>query len=653
MDNNNVSFKLRASVGAILAALLLGQTAVAAQTTKHATAKSHKATHKGTTATTSKPVPAAPVVKPAVTTAAPAPAVPVALDTDNAEVKELITSHSFIEAGVLGVSDTNWRFGQYNGLANSGAYGLGNFDINGGGAYGSNDATRWRLTGKNIGLETREFTGEYKDQGKYKLNIGYDEIARYGQGTYQTPYIGAGGNILGLPVGWQYPTSTAFPTGNMRNLTPRDQLLFQNAELSTKRRRFDGGFSYFLDNEWELKSSMRHEEKNGTQTLGASIGPGLRGVILPQPISQSTDQINASMNFTGEKAYGSFAYYGSIFHNDYDSITFANAFQAGSRTNSPIGRMSTMPDNQFHQFTLSGGYNFSPDTKLVGSGGYGRNWQDQSFLPYSTFSTATPVNGNLNGAVDFKSANVKLTHRATKDLNFAAAYKYDERENLTSVNTYFYPGTDNPASALSARSNTPFSRRVQTGNLDLSYAIAKGHTVKAGYEVQNIDRWCNGTWTSCADTPSTLENIGKLDYIGNLTSQINAKLGYAYSNRTAYNYNQDSAYLASYGPPQTFQQASLYNQYLATGWTAWGPNLGYAPRAGIPYPFPALYPNNNVANNIVADSSGGLDISGLGRFNTAPRERQGFHSLLNYQATEKLALGVNGDYRYDNYYESS
>jgi len=648
MDNKN--FKLRVSVGAILATLLMGQSAIAAESGKHPTTKTAKAKHstKGAKSTavghsmqTVKPIPPSAVNPPQTS---PSNNRKVAEASENAALAELTTQKSFIEAGVLGVSQGSWKFGQYNGLPNRGPYAIGNFDIRGGGAYDSGDATRWRLTGKNIGLETREFTAEYKNQGKYKFNAGYNEIYRFGQGSYQTPYIGAGGNELNLPDAWKYPSNN-----NMRTLPGSNQPIFHEVDLSTKRRRVDGGFSYFLNDKWELKASMRHEDKNGIQALGAPI-VATRSVILPNPISQSTDQINASMNFTSEKAYGSFAYYGSIFHNDYNSVIFQNAYSTAAG-NPKFGQMSTMPDNQFHQFSLNGGYNFSPDTKLVTSGSYGRNWQDQNFLPYSTSTFAYPTQSNLNGGVDFKAVTLKLTHKAFKDLNLAAGYKYDERENTTSVYTYQFPDVDNAGQGTNYRNNTPFSRRVQTGNLDADYTIAKGHALKFGYELQNIDRWCNGTWTSCVDSVTTRENIGRINYRGNLTDRINAKLGYAYSNRSSDNYNQDSAYLASFQQPQTAQQWGLYDSYLATGLPSWGPFLGY-PTKGVAYPYPSVYTNNNPVA-LVTGGANALDINGLGRFNTAPRNRQSFNSLLSYQVTDKMSVGVNGDYRYDNYYQSS
>lgn len=553
--------------------------------------------------------------------------------------KALTQPTSKIEAGVGGVSDSNWKFGQYNGLNSSGAFGIGSFDIQGGGTYDSNDATRWRVTGNNIGLETRDFKGEYKDQGKYKVNFGYDEITAYRNNSYQTPYNGAGGSNLTLPSNWLYPTTA----NNLRTLPASDRAEFENFNLGTKRRRIDGGFSFQLSPEWEALVSVRHEDKNGTQALGAPI-VAPRAVILPNPIVQATEQINASLKFSGSQAYAQLAYYGSIFHNDVNAVTFQNPFAAGLPT---FGRMSTMPDNQFHQFNLTGAYNFSSATKLVVNGAYARNWQDQTFLPYNTLvgGGGSLPTSNLNGVVETKSANLKLTHRVNKDLNLSSSYKYDERENTTPINQYSFVDVDGTGNTASVRNNTPFSKRINQGNLEADYALAKGHWLKAGYELQNIDRWCNGSWLSCVDAGTTTEHTGKLDYRGTLFDKLSSKIGYAYSNRTADNYNQDNAAFASF--PASNQL--LFDKINATGLTAWGPALPYA--AGSAALYPNVFPNNNPATT-GGPLNNAIDIAGLGRFNTSARERQKVHSYFDYALTEKLTLGLGGDYRFDNYPDS-
>jgi MtrB/PioB family decaheme-associated outer membrane protein len=663
MDNAHIRFNLRAGIVIVVAALLTGPTVYAADAPKQSAAAAQKAGNKAKqpkakkkaklvrpAAAAQNPKPKEISPDPSKSTASPRarPAESIEAREQSPELRELTHPKSAVEAGVLGVTGTHWKFGQYNGLYNSGAYGIGNFDIRGGGVYDSDDATRWRIAGKNIGLETREFVGEYKNQGRYKFNFGYDEIPTFAQGTYRTPYQGAGGNHLSLPDDWAYPANSF----NVRTLPSSDYNNFSNVDLITKRRRIDGGFSYSLSQEWELKASMRHENKNGINALGASLVSDWGAVILPNPISQTTDQVNASLNFTGTKGYAQFAYYSSLFHNDFNSVSFDNAYAAPSISQPAVGRMSTMPSNQFHQFNLSGGYNFSADTKLVGAGSYGRNWQDSSFLPYNatTLSSAAFLpRSNLGGDVEFKSANLKLTHRQSKDLNFIASYKYDERDNHTPVTQYVFPDTDS-VGPFNFRSNTPYSKRNQQGNLDLNYSFAQGHWLKLGYELQNIDRWCNGTWTSCVDTGTTTENTGKIDYRGNFWDTLNAKMGYAYSYRAANHYNQDAAWAASFASPQAM---AFYNQLGALGVPAWGPYLGY-PKGSVPYPYPALFPDNNPGNTAVPNplTTNPIDIAGLGRFNTSARERQAFHAMLDYQATDKLSFGVNGNYRYDNYPQS-
>ncbi len=573
-----------------------------------------------------------------------------AADAEDSDLTELTRPKSSVEAGVGGVTDSNWKFGQYNGLNKDGAYGIGNFDIRGGGAYDSGDASRWRITGSNIGRENRNFTGEYKEQGKFKLNFGYDELPMYRNNSFQTPFLGAGGDRLMLrnnsPTDkWLYPSTT----NNMRTLPAGDLPDFHTVDMGTKREKIDGGVSYILTPQWEAQASMRHEDKNGIQALGAPIGGGgLKGLILPNPIAQTTDQMNASMKFTGDKGFGQFAYYGSLFHNNINGVTFQNPYAAASPTGPGFGRMSSAPDNQFHQFSLTGGYNFSPATKLVTSGSYARNWQNQDFLPYNYTGVGVGAlpSLTLNGDVETKAANVKLTHRVDKDLNFAAAYKYDERENNTPVNQYNYLASDGITGTLASRSNVPYSKRIHQGNLDANYSFAQGHWLKAGYELQNIDRWCNKTWVSCADTPTTTEHTGRIDYRGTLFDRLNSKLGYAYSHRNANNYNQDNAAWATY--PATAANVALYNAIAGTGLTGWGPSLGY-PAAGVPYPYPAVFTNNNQA----AGTTDIVDINGLGRFNTANRDRHKVNGYLDYQVTNKLTMGVGGDYRHDGYPNSN
>ena len=62
-------------------------------------------------------------------------------------------------------------------------------------------ALRWKLNGANLGTTSRSLDGSVSDQGKWKLNLGYDELRHNITDTFQTPLQGnPGGNNFTLPA---------------------------------------------------------------------------------------------------------------------------------------------------------------------------------------------------------------------------------------------------------------------------------------------------------------------------------------------------------------------------------------------------------------------------------------------------------------------
>ncbi|HEX7560421.1 MAG TPA: MtrB/PioB family outer membrane beta-barrel protein, partial [Usitatibacter sp.] len=310
-----------------------------------------------------------------------------AADAVDPEVAALTQPTSRIEAGVGNVSKDSAKFGEYNGLQKKGAYGILNLDLRGG-TYGENDdGTRWKVIGTDLGLDTRDLTASYGQQGKFRIDFGYDEILRNRSDTYQTPYQGAGGNVFTLPGNWVTPrVPQVSATGsNFRGLSPvtglapalvtgvstpptaaqqaivnniiaTDVPAFQNVNLHTKRERYDGGFTYTVNPLWEVKGSVRHEDKTGYKPMGTvSSQVSEFSATLPDPIDQSTDQYNLSATFTGSKAFFQVAYYGSIFKNNVQSVTWQDVSDL-----TKFATMSSAPSNQYHQIGMTGGYHFSP-----------------------------------------------------------------------------------------------------------------------------------------------------------------------------------------------------------------------------------------------------------------------------------------------------
>jgi MtrB/PioB family decaheme-associated outer membrane protein len=639
-----------------------------------------------------------------ITTAmlAPAQAAEPAEPADPA-VADLVRPASTVELGAGYVSRDSFKFGEYNGLEKKGLYGIANIDLRGGAAYDSGDATRWRVTGTDLGLHTRELNAEYGRQGSFRINLGYDELQKNRSDSYQTPYLGVGGSALTLPSSWLVPApygggpitvnGVTSPTtvvngvlqppivvnglaqpvsqANIKVLgLPEyagDVAAFRHVDLATRRRRSDLGFTLQLTPQWELSSSVRHEKKTGLKAVGGLLtSGGDKAMWLPEPVHASTSQFDASVAFRGERGTFALAYYGSVYKNDVDALTFQNAFQNPSPNPSFVtpgapaaGRLGSAPDNHFHQLNLSGGYAISRSARLAATASYGRASQNQAFLPSDLANTYALPRASLDGLVVNQAASLKLTVRAAKDLNLAANLKYDHRDNRTPIATYQMLN-DGDSGPLNVRRNTPFSRKLKQLNLDADYALGHGRSLKAGYDRQLIERSCAGAWFDCAIAPHTAENTVRLEWRTSTADALSARIGYAHSERKASGFDQDASILASL--PQSAALDALLARVRATGYPFWGPQQGAlnagsaAAAAANPLAVFGVAGTYDLLSMIgKSATTGGVapwSPIGMGTYNMSDRNRHKLRASLDYNASETLSFQGSIDVNQDTYSNS-
>jgi len=614
--------------------------------------------------------------------------------------RALTSPTDVVEIGAGYVSDRSLKFGQYNGLFNQGIYGIFNFDLRGGGAYDSGDPTRWRIVGTDLGLDTRNVSGEYGQQGAFRITGSFDQLRSNRSDTYQTPYMGDGTNTLTLPSTWVVPRVPQLSTtaGNFRGLSPvtglapvvvggiltqptatqqatvnstiaADVPAFHNVDLATKRTTEDVGFNYNINSRWDIKASAKHQTRDGVKALNMlSLVSGTSAVTLPDLIDQTTDQYNVALNYTGENAFFQAAYYGSVFKNSVGSMTWQNPFIQTPT----FSTMSSAPSNEFHQFSLTGGYKFSPTSKLVLNASYGRGTQNDTFLADPGNSPLGVPVSSLNGRVDWTSFLAKFTARPTKGLNFLASYKYDDRDNRTPVNTYEFYDAGEPKSAtaspfnaalglpagtlgsnINIYANRPYSKKVNQATIEGDYAIASGNWLKAGYQYEQIERSCPGSWINCADAPKTRENTLRAEWRFNAMEDLNGRLGYARSQRTV-DYDEN-AWLAlvpmANVVPAGGATTSVLGFFNQTGLGGFGPVAPFVPLQsgdlGI------FFPNNSALPQGLYGSRNDIhEIIGMRRFNMADRDRDKVRSSINWQASERVSVQGALDYNKDNYKNS-
>ncbi len=613
------------------------------------------------------------------------------------------TPSNKVEAGVGGVSNNSFKFGEYNGLQNQGPFGIGFFDLRGGASYDSDSTWRWRLKGTNLGLEGRTVFTEFGKQGKFRFNIGYEELLANRSDTYQTPYLGAGSNNLTLPANWIAPKvpqvsatainfrsfdpiagtgsvikngvltpPTAAQLATLANIRAVDVPDFHNVDLSTKRTKVNAGFTYSPDQHWDIPVSFSHEHKEGLKALGAvSSQISENAIIMPDRVDWDTEQASASVNYKRKKLFLTFGYYGSFFNNNVKSMTWQDV-------NDPTksATMASAPSNQFNQFSLTFGYKISSNTKLVVTGSYGRNTQNDAFLDPSTAQNGQLAFGlpvaSLNGLVVSSMVNAKLTAHPSKKWNFRAAYKFDNRDNQTPVNIYLFQDANETKSGVSPfaglyglpatlgnntniYNNRAYSRQVNQLNLEAERSVGKRQYLQGGYDWQKIDRSCTDSWINCADAPTTKENTLRAEWRTSRVGDFNARVGYAFSWRRG-RYDEN-AFLALV-PMANFIPAggattSVFGYLTATGLTGFGPVAGL-PTTPLTGDASIFSPNNNIVPQSLYGSRNNInELVGMRRFMVANRNRHKVRSSLDWQATEKFSLQAMGDFNNDDYFDST
>ncbi|NIO42681.1 MAG: MtrB/PioB family decaheme-associated outer membrane protein, partial [Burkholderiales bacterium] len=261
-------------------------------------------------------------------------------------------------------------------------------------------------------------------------------------------------------------------------------------DIETKRKSLGLGVKFLPGSKWQTVVKGRHEIKEGTQNFaGASVFTASQFL---QPVDYVTDELDVSASYLGQRFQARFGYYGSVFNNKDDSLTWDNPFTfTGVQDPATKGRLALPPDNEFHQLLASFGYQINKKTRLTADLTAGRGEQDEDFLPYTINPTVVGVQPlprtSLDGRVDTLTAYLRFNSVITERWQFNAAYKYNDRDNKTAQATYNPVLTDAFVSPT-ARVNLPYSFTENVLNLSADYRLAPKAKGSLGFDYEAIER---------------------------------------------------------------------------------------------------------------------------------------------------------------------
>ncbi len=401
------------------------------------------------------------------------------------EITALTRPESNITFGLGYVNKDGLRFGQYSGLNEKGTYGL-----LGGSLIKRDDATgTWlKLSGRNLGLESRELRFEHNRQGNWGYFIEYDETPRFNPYTVNTGLAGIG---------------TATQTINGTAL--------RDVDLKTKREAVTLGFSKNLPAGWDVQVRFRNEEKDGARQWGQG-GPPVN--FLTDPINQTTRQLDVILGYAGEKLQLSGGYYGTLFENHNTVLNVPNS--------TVFTQMALPPGNLSHQLHLSGGYSFTPTTRGTFKVAYAKATQNETFFVAPTRNTRS----DLGGAVDTTLVQMGIVARPMPKLSVLANLRYEDKDDKTPSAFYTTVGATSSLDGF----NEPRSIRTVAGKAEASYALPMNFRLTGGVDYEEKKR---NTFrvASVSQRDRTDETSYRVEMRRSMSDTVTGAVAYVHSER--------------------------------------------------------------------------------------------------------------------------
>lgn len=393
---------------------------------------------------------------------------------------------------VTGADRDKSLFGQYNGLREHRGNLLLDADI-----VRRNDATGFwtNLRGRDLGLETPELGVTLQHQGDWRFNIDYSQIVHHEIRTINSGMLGAGTTT---------PQVVVIAPGAGQDL---------NFEMKRKAIGLSG--DKWLGRGLQIEVAFRNEDKDGTRLWGRGYdcasyvctttqnGTNTRWALLmvPEPVNFNTKQIDAKVNFIGEKLFLSGGYYGSFFTNTYGNVapTVPGSLYGplgpagGLRTLNPAAAggmslqdvlqtpMAIYPDNQAHQFYVSGNYAWTRVTRSTFKLAYTHATQAEDYVGMGFTGAPAVARANLGGEVNTTLLQFGLTTRPTTKLSLLGNVRYERKDDRTPIDLYNVENTVR-------WNNTHTTNSKLASKFEASYLLPTNLRATIGMDYDRINR---------------------------------------------------------------------------------------------------------------------------------------------------------------------
>lgn len=408
---------------------------------------------------------------------------------------------SSIEAGIGYQSSNTFHIGRYGGVVGQAPFAIVKGTSDGSDAW-NQGRKFWDASIGVYGFDTLNINLRAGIQGLWRASAFYDGFTRTFADSARTPYFGAGTGSLVLPANWVSGSSSS--QFSVLNATAKP------LDLKVAWRNAGGAFVLTPFSGYEFKIQFDYRRRQGTRPQSLAFGHEGNfpvGVFFPQPVDYNSYQATASFGFANARLQWNASYNFALFANGFDAVTLPNPFSrslnnlpgnawpAGPFAGHPFStaQYALPPDSAAHRFGFAGAYSVSPKTRLTLRASYQIQTQNDAFLPYTIspriFVGTPPPRSSFNGKVRNTHIAAGLTSREWKRADFSASYSYDDRHNLSPMDTYSYVANDTqdqlqpfiPGNSRYIRLNLPYSFTFHQVKAEAGYRIAPRTRLSLAY----------------------------------------------------------------------------------------------------------------------------------------------------------------------------
>jgi len=376
------------------------------------------------------------------------------------------------------------------------------------------------LKAKEIGLDDQNTSLKVGKYGKYQVEFVYDELPHRFAYDAKSLYAGAGSGDLRLNSSLRSDLAGVGGDEAERATILKNAFSDSAHEIDLELMRKTGkvNFDVMAFDPFSLRLELSREDREGTRPYFGTFG--LHSTVeIPQPIDYETSEIRLIAEYAKNPLYLNASYYFSDFKNNIDTLRWDNPNRTTDSTSSDAyrafpngakeGLIDLVPDNSYHQVSVSGSYNDLPlKSRFSANASWGWMEQDDNFVAYTTntaivpgaandppFDASDPANlpkKSPDAKVDTTLYNALFTSRPLDFMNFKARYRFYEYDNKTAQ--IEFPGwvsvdalweeLDNDVNIITE----PTSYEKHTASADLGFDIFKRTRFTIGYAYNKTER---------------------------------------------------------------------------------------------------------------------------------------------------------------------